>query len=381
MSLPNIPVFRPSITEEEIAAVAEVLRSGWLGQGPRSEQFQQEFARFSGVPYAVGVNSCTAALHLALSCLGVGKGDAVVVPALTFVSTAHVVIYQNAQPILADVDPVTLCLRVQDVEKVITPKTRAIIVVHYGGQPARLSELVQFCTERKIHLIEDCAHACGASYYQKPVGGWGDAGCFSFQAIKNLTTGDGGMLTLRDKRLAKIAHQEAWLGISSSTWERVEGAEKMYSWEYAIDRIGYKYHMNDIMAAIGLVQLKRLPEMNGRRREIAGRYHEAFAGLGWLDVPREMTNTVRSWWNYPIRVPAEHRTRLVDHMRSQGISVGVHYKPLHLQECYKYLHAHVPVTDREWERLVSLPIFPDLTDDQQQMVINAVGQFGRTHGL
>ncbi len=381
MSLPNIPVFRPSITEEEIAAVAEVLRSGWLGQGPRTEQFQQEFAKFSGVPYAVGVNSCTAALHLALSALGVGKGDAVVVPALTFVSTAHVVIYQNAQPILADVDPVTLCLRVQDVEKVITPKTKAIIVVHYGGQPARLSELVQFCADRKLHLIEDCAHACGASYYQKPVGGWGDAGCFSFQAIKNLTTGDGGMLTLRDKRLAKIAHQEAWLGISSSTWERVEGEKKMYSWEYAIDRIGYKYHMNDIMAAIGLVQLGRLPEMNGRRREIAGDYNSALAGMGWLELPREMTNTVRSWWNYPIRVPAEHRGRLVDHMRSLGISVGVHYKPVHLQECYKYLHAHVPVTDREWERLISLPVYADMTGDEQQRVVEAIIGFGRKHSI
>lgn len=375
----TIPVFRPSITELEIEAVNEVLRSGWLGQGPRTAEFEKAFADYCSVSHAVGVNSCTAALHLALLVAGVEAGDEVILPSFTFVSTAHAISYCGAIPVMADVNHDTLCMGARHVEPLITDKTRMVMVVHYGGQPAEMQELVELCKKHNLVLVEDCAHACGATYQGKPVGGIGDIGCFSFQAIKNLTTGDGGMLTTNNREWAERAHKLAWLGISSSTWQRVGGEKKIYSWEYAIDEVGYKYHINDIASAIGLVQLQRIEELNTGRERIADRYYIELSVLDWVELPVESSGTKRSWWNYPIRVPARHREALVEFLLDCGISVGVHYKPLHLQNCYHHLPANVPVTEAEWERLISLPIFLGLTEDEQSLVIDSLKKYESLH--
>ena len=250
-----IQVFKPSMTQEEIDAVAEVLRSGWIGLGPKTAEFEKKFAEFVGTTYAVAVNSCTAALDLALKLLDVNHGHEVIVPTMTFVSTAHCVAYRLAMPVFADVDPHTLSMDLDDVRRKITSRTRAIIPVHYSGRPIDLDALKEIAGE--IPIIEDCAHATGARYKGRSVGSIGDIGCFSFHAVKNLAMGDGGALTLNSEPWMQRSKRLRWLGIDKGTWDRT-ATDKSYWWQYFVDEIGLKCHLNDIAAAIGLVQLRRL---------------------------------------------------------------------------------------------------------------------------
>jgi perosamine synthetase len=274
-----IQVFKPSMTQEEIDAVTEVLQSGWIGLGPKTAEFEEKFAEFVGTTFAVAVNSCTAALDLALKLLDVNHGHEVIVPTMTFVSTAHCVAYRLAMPIFADVDPHTLSIDLEDVRRKITSRTRAIIPVHYSGRPIDLDALKEIAGG--IPIIEDCAHATGARYKGRSVGSIGDIGCFSFHAVKNLAMGDGGALTLNDQQWMERCKRLRWLGIDKGTWDRT-AVDKSYWWQYFVDEIGLKCHLNDIAAAIGLVQLRRLQAMNARRREIARQYTEAFSQYDFI---------------------------------------------------------------------------------------------------
>lgn len=370
-----IPVLKPSITEAEIAAVAEVMRSGWLGLGPKTAEFEQQFARKVGSPYCVGLNSGTAALHLATAILHLQPGDEVIVTPMTFVSTAHVISYCGAKPVFTDILPDTLNLDPADVAARITPKTRAIIAVDLAGHPADLDELQTLAREHGLAFIEDAAHACGATYKGQPIGTVAPLTCFSFHAVKNLTCGEGGAITCANDQQDQWLRQMRWLGISKDTWGRTEGAAS-YKWEYQVNEIGFKYHMNDIAAAIGLVQLQRLASLNAARRRIAQRYHEAFRDLEWLTLPVERPYVQSAWHLYQVKLPDEtRRDQLVRYLTEHGIASGVHYIPIHLQPCYRRLGAVCPVAAKTWRRMLSLPLFPDLKAAQQEKIIAVVRAF------
>ena len=348
-----IPLLQPSVTGAEGAAVMEVLKSHWWGQGAVVAKFERELADRYGYAHCITTNSATAALHLALVVSGVGPGDEVIVPALTFVSTGLAPLYVGATPVLADVNADTLCIDWECAMALVTGRTAAIIPVDYAGYPAYPERMRGF-----MPIIQDAAHSCGGI-------GYADLVCFSFHPVKNLATGDGGAILTNSDEQAERLRALRWCGIDRSTWER---SEKRYGWDYDIAEAGYKYHWNDIQAAIGLVQLGRLDEMNERRREIAGRYCEELQDIAELP-PDDPSHT---WHLFPIRVDADKRDSLIDYLLAHDISAGVHYKPL---THYPMFSGDVPVTEREWLRLVSLPIFLDMTDAQQALVIACIKEW------
>lgn len=367
----NIPVLKPSCTDAEIEAVTEVLRSGWWGMGLKVAQLEEKFARFTAARYAISLNSATAALHLALKVANVNGGE-VISPALTFVSTNHAVLYNNARPVFADVQPDTLTLDPDDVLGKITPRTRAIIAVDYAGHPADMQALMDIAHTHNLIVIEDAAHAAGASYRARPVGCIADLTCFSFHAVKNIAAGDGGMVTTFNRFWKERIERLRWLGIDKSTHERSTAG---YAWEYDVTELGFKCHMNDLAAALALVQLDRLEETNARRREIATLYTHNLDDLDWLHLPVELPGVCSSWHLYPVRL--DRRDDLADFLKVLGISTGVHYKPSHLYELYAPYRARLPVTEREWTRLLSLPIHPDMSDADVYRVIEGIRAFGR----
>jgi perosamine synthetase len=368
-----IPIFRPSMGEEEAMAVEEVLRSGWIGLGPKVEEFEHRFASYIGTRYAVALNSCTAALHLALKALEITSREVVTTP-ITFVSTAHAALYTGNIPVFADIEADTVNIDPSEIRRQVTGKTGAVIPVHYGGHPCEMDEIREIAWEHGLPVIEDAAHACGATYRGKRCGSLGTMGCFSFHAVKNLATGDGGMITTDDPAIYQKLMKLRWLGISRSTYER---DNRGYVWDYDVEYVGFKDHMNDITAAIGIVQLEKLEGANAKRREIVHRYNEAFSDLGWLETPVERQYVRSSFHNYALKVKRGDRNRLIAHLADHGISAGVHYKPLYLHTSYRRLGigGNCPVSDRVWQQLVILPLFPDLRDDEQEFIISRVKDF------
>ncbi len=359
-----IKLLSPSVSEKEIRSFVKVLRSGWWGPGPITERFEQEFAKFVGAKYAVAVNSCTAALHLCLKVIYNSskiKNGEVIAPALTFVSSAGVALYEGLKVIFADINEQTLTLDPADVQRKINQKTVAVIPVHYGGNLA----VIDYA--EKIPVIEDCAHAAGTI----SAGIKGVAACWSFHPVKNIATGDGGMITTDDRKLYEKVKRLRWFGISATTHERLE---RGYNWEYDIEEFGYKYNPNDINSAIGLVQLKRIRELNRKRRVIAQKYLNELKNL-----PLRLPPDSGSWHLFVIRVEAKWRNKIIEFLRTRGISSGVHYKPLYK---YKFFNWNIkdkdkglPVTEKAWQEIISLPIYPDLTVRQQEAVIKALKKF------
>jgi perosamine synthetase len=346
-----IPIYRPYYDEREEAAVAEVLRSGWIGLGPKTEEFELRFSELVGARYAVAMNSATAALHVALKLLDVGPDDEVIAPTLTFVATAMVARLEGAKPVLCDVDQASLCLDPRDASRRRTSRTRAVIPVLYGGRVVDDPSL-------GVPAIYDCAHAVGSNF---------DAGgklcCWSFHAVKNVSTGEGGMLTTDDEELYRRACRLRWLGIDKSTWHDVG---RSYKWEYQIEEVGFKYHLNDIAAALGIVQLEKLDEMQAIRHRLVRQYLEELSDVPGIDLPAYDPDS--SWHLFVIRTP--HRNELSLYLEERGISTTVHYKPIHL---YPMFHeASLPVAEAEWVRLLSLPLFPSLTSDQVSEICAAV---------
>lgn len=379
-----IPLFKPSLGEEELQALRDPFQTGWIGLGPKTTEFEEKFADFVGAKHAVALNSATAALHLALAAFKIGQGDEVLVPALTFVSTAHAVEYVGATPVFVDVSPDTLCIDVEDMARKIGERTRAIIPVHYAGHPCEMDDVLGLARDNGLLVIEDAAHACGAEYKGRMIGSIGDATCFSFQAVKNLATGDGGMVTTSHLEIVRPLNRLRWVGIDKSTWERTEdallqletGVSKYatYSWYYEVHELGFKYHMNDIAATIGLVQLGKLAKANDRRRKIVERYDESFRKIEWLEslVVREYVRSAHHCYV----IKTSFRDQLNLYLKERGIATGVHYMPVHLHPYYQRRYeARVPVSERLWTRLLSLPLFPDLTEEQVDYVIRSVASF------
>lgn len=348
-----IPVFRPYYDEREEQAVAEVLRSGWIGLGPRTEEFEQRFAERVGSRYAVALNSCTAALHIALQLVGVGPGDEVLVPTLTFVSTAMAANYLGAAPVFCDIDAETLSLDHADARARRTYRAKAVVPVLYGGRPIPDADI-------DVPAVYDCAHAMGSSFDAS-----GRLCCWSFHAVKNLAVGDGGMITTDDEDFYRRAVRLRWLGIDKSTWDRTN-VEQKYWWEYRVEEVGYKAHLNDIAAALGIVQLAKLAEMQELRHRLVRQYLEELASVPGVTLPDYDRDS--SWHLFVIRV--EQRDELALYLQEHGISTGVHYKPVHLYPLYRKYP--LPVAEREWRRLLTLPLFPALTSADVSMICERI---------
>ena len=384
----GIPVFRPGFGREEIEALTEVFHSGWIGPGPRAEKFERRFADFVGVRYAVSVTSCTAALHLSLKALGLGPGDEVLVPSLTFVSTAHAAVFCGCDVRFVDVESETGCMDPDDLAAKISSRSRAVIPVHYGGHPCRMNEIWALASRHGLFVVEDAAHACGAKFQGNPVGGLEPttATCFSFNALKNLSTGDGGMITTNSSELAETARRLRWMGINKNTFERTTtpdpggetGRESdpvpKYEWYYEVNELGFKYIMNDVAAALGLVQLEKLGRATQIRRDMAQRYAEGLGALDWLELPIERDDVRSAWHLYAIRTSLQEPLR--KHLQSAGVATSVHYYPLHLQPFYRRKSGvSLPVTERLARELVTLPFHPNLTMDEIDRTIAEIRTF------
>lgn len=368
-----IPLFKPDLGKEEEQEVVKALRSNWIGNGPKTLEFEKRFLAFIGSRYGVATNSASAALHLALISSGVKEGDEVITPSLTFVATNHPILMLGAVPVFCDVEYDTLCANVDDIRRKISEKTKAIIVVHYGGHPVDLRTLVSLCKIKKIKLIEDCAHASGSYYRGRHVGTFGDFGCFSFAAIKNLTTGDGGMIVGKNKRMIEKARSIAWSGISQSTWERSKG--KKLKWQYIVNSVGWKYQMNDIAASIGLSQLAKLNKNNKKREKIVERYNKKLKGVSWIELPVIKKYARSSFHNYVIKVAEKNRDHLSNYLSEKGIATSVHYMPSHMYKIYSSFSAKVPVTNKVWKKILLLPVFPSLKISEQDYIIKNIKSF------
>jgi perosamine synthetase len=380
-----IPFHRPSIGLEEKEAVCKVLESRWLTTGPVTQQFEREFAAFVGAKYALAVNSCTAALHLALDAAGVAEGDEVLVPSYTFTATAEVVTYLGARPVLCDCAPGGFNIDPADAERRITDKTKAIIPVHIAGEPCDLTALNQLATKYNLHLIEDAAHALPASHEGRRIGSISEFTAFSFYATKTITTGEGGMLTTDNEEYARRAAVMRLHGISGDAWKRYSAEG---SWYYEVVDAGYKDNMPDLLAALGLAQLKKAESFHQRRCEIADRYLRAFSEMNELEMPPETADPAsHSWHLFILRLRPElltiSRNEFITELKSAGIGTSVHFIPLNLhpfyQHHYGYAQGDMPYAEDAYSRCLSLPIYPDMTDAEVTRVISSVQKIVVNH--
>ena len=368
---PFVPFARPDIGDAEVDAVTAVLRSGWLTTGERAHEFEKRFAEFVGAKHAVALSSCTAALHLALEAAGVKSGDEVIVPDYTFAATAEVVMYFGAKPAIVDVDARTLNIDPQRIAEKISAKTKAIIPVHIGGFPADLDAIRAVAGE--IPIIEDAAHTLPTKYKGRMIGTIGDITCFSFYATKTITTGEGGMLCTDNDDYAKRVRVMALHGISHDAWNRYRAEG---SWYYEVVAPGFKYNMTDVAAALGLAQLAKVNAMRDRRQEIAEQYDAAFADDERFDLPARDDPRDHTWHLYPLRLNGLDRAKFIAAMRENNVGTSVHFIPLHRHPFYRdqfgLTDADFPVSTREYEREVSIPIYSLMSDSEVVRVIEAV---------
>ncbi len=368
-ALPFLPFALPEIGEEEIAEVVDTLRSGWLTTGPKTKRFEDDFAAFLGQPglHCMAVNSATAGLHLALEALGIGPGDEVITTTHTFTSTAEVVRYLGADVVLVDIDPATLCIDPKLVEAAITPRTKAIVPVHYGGRAADMAAILGIALAHGLKVVEDAAHALPATCGGQLVGTLGsDTTVFSFYANKTITTGEGGMVVTRDASLAKRIRTMRLHGMSRDAFDRFTA--KVPSWYYEIVAPGFKYNLTDIASALGIHQLRRARAFQQRRSEIAAAYGEALHGLPLTPPPEAAGADLHAWHLYVVRLTDEapiERDAFIESLYASGIGCSVHYIPLHQQpywrDRYGLSASQFPHSQRAYERLVSLPIYTRMT--------------------
>ncbi len=372
----EIPFHKPYINGEEEKEVIDSLRKGWLTMGKKTVEFEKEFGNYIGAKNAVAVNSCTAALHLALRCIGLKEGDEVLVPSVTFVATAEVVGYFGARPVLVDVERDTHLIDLRDLEKKITERTKAIIPVHYSGQPADMDEIIEIARNHNLYVVEDAAHALPSSYRGRRIGTIGDLTAFSFYATKTLTTGEGGMITTDNDKWAEKIRVLRLHGISKDAWKRYT---KEGSWEYDVLENGYKYNMTDINAALGLAQLKKVEWMWREREKIANMYNETFKDYDELILYKIKPDRITSWHLYPLKLNLEslkiNRNQFIEELKRRGIGTSVHFIPLYRFSYYKklgYRAEDFPNSEWIFERVVSLPIFPGIKKEEVEYVIENV---------
>jgi len=382
-----LPFSLPLIENDEIEEVVETLRSGWITTGPKTKKFEEEFRKYIGCKHVIAVNSCTAALHLALEAIGLREGDEVITSPMTFAATAEVIRYFNAKPVFVDIDSTTMNIDPEKIEDYLSScmnshssLPKAIIPVHYAGYPCDMDRIFQIAERYNLRVIEDAAHALPSFYKGKLVGTMGDLTCFSFYATKNITTAEGGMIATDNDEWAERMRIMSLHGISKDAWKRytAEG-----NWYYEIIAPGYKYNLTDIAAALGIAQLKKIDALWKRRTQIADMYNGAFKRLPELDGPlggEDEEQTRHSWHLYVIRLNLQRlqidRNRFIEELKRKGIGTSVHFIPLHMhpyyRETYGYESDDFPVAYETFKRIISLPIYPKMTDIDVERVIEAV---------
>lgn len=370
----NIRLFKPSLGEEELQAIKEAFDRSWVGLGPKVNEFEEEWAKFTGAKVAIGLNSATAALHLALACFNFPKGKKVLVPSLTFSATASAVLYNGLVPVFVDSDPETLGISLDDLEQKYDKNCVAVMPVHYAGHPVAMEKLMPWARERGLKVIEDCAHTSGALYKGKALGTWGDIGCYSFEEKKLMTTGDGGMMVTNNPELFKDVKAMRWVGIDKDNWKTAQAYTNAnhdaLHWFYELNVLGYKYNMNDLAASIGLVQLKKLPAMNARRSEIIQMYMDGLKGVSGIKslLPFEPQKYVYQMFG----IRAEKRDELMIYLKSKGIATGCHYTPLSIQPLFMPYGQNCPYIETEANKFITLPLHADLTNEEVDYIIKTI---------
>jgi len=370
----NIRLFKPSFGEEELDAVKEAFERSWVGLGPKVSEFEEKWRQFIGCEMAVALNSATAALHLALACFRFEEGKKVLVPSLTFASTATAILYNRLIPVFVDSDPVTLTLSLEDLERKYDRECVAVMPVHYAGHPVPMEKLVPWARARGLKIIEDCAHTTGGIYKDKALGRWGDIGCYSFEEKKCMTTGDGGMMVTDDPELFKDVKAMRWVGIDKDNWKTaqkyLEKDKDARHWYYELNVLGYKYNMNDLAASIGLVQLKKLPGFNLKRSTIIRQYINGINNLRNIEPLLPFEPEVYPYQMFGIR--CDKRDDMMIYLKSKGIATGCHYTPLSVQPLFSKWGRNCPFIETENLRFITLPLHPDLTENEVEYIIETI---------
>ena len=380
----KIRLVRPYTGEEELKKLKDVMDRAWLGRGPLCKEFEEKWNVFLGTKASTAVNSGTAALHLAVLAFKFPKGKKVLVPAMTFCSTANAAIYCGLEPVFVDVDENTLSIDIEDVKRKYSEDCVAIIPVHFGGHPAKMDELVPYAHKKGMKVISDCAHATGGVYKGKKIGTWADISCFSFQEKKILVTGDGGMISSNDPELIEPLRAIKEVGMTTDTYSRYESErsgetnDDPMHWYYEVRELGYKYNMCDVIAAIGIAQLEKIEYLIKNRIETLKKYLEGIKNCAVVKpaFPYDMSTP---YYDFMVRLPdKETRNRFIVSMQRQGISTGIHTMPVPYLPYYRKFKADVPTAMRIWEQYVVLPFFVDMTNEQIQRVIDAIVKFDKS---
>ncbi len=370
------------IGEEEIEAVLNVLKSKWLSMGEVTRRFEEEFSKYLETKYAFAVSSGTAALHIACRVAGVGQGDEVIVPSLTFVATANVVIYCGAKPVFADITSEDdLTVSPDDIAEKVSERTKAVIVVHYAGYPCDMKGIIEVAEDHGLKVIEDCAHAVGAEYMGKKCGNLGDFGCFSFFANKNLVTGEGGMVVTNDDSAAEMIRLLRSHGMTTLTWDRYRG----HAYTYDVVELGYNYRISEIESALGIVQLRKLERNNEKRRMLTERYRRHLKDVP-VEIPFKRYRGKPSYHIFPILLPDDvDRFEFMSFLKSKGVQTSIHYRPVHLFTYYRRLFGYregtLPVTEEVARRIVTLPLHPLMDEGDVEYVCNAIREFFDEGGM
>lgn len=372
-----LPFHQSSIGDEEVKEIVQTLNSGWLTTGPKTKLFEKAFADYIGCKHAIGLNSCTAALHLSVVVSGISSGDEVITSPITFPATTNVIVHQNAKPVFVDIEPETLNINCSEIESKINDKTKAILPVHFAGHPCDMDTIMSLAQKHNLPVIEDAAHAVESKYHGKKIGNIGNFTAFSFYATKNITTGEGGMLTTNDDKLADKLRILSLHGISKNAWKRY-GKDGFQHWELLMP--GYKYNMFDIQASLGIHQIKKVESFLSRRVQIVKKYNESFEKIEEIQLLKPKSNIKHAHHLYIIVIKTENlkvsRDEVLSEIQKKGIGVAVHFRSLHLQPFFKqhfnYKKGMFPQAEYLSDRVISLPLYPKMTDEDVSRVIETV---------
>lgn len=377
----KVRLFKPCVGSEELEAIQGAFSRAWLGLGEKVYEFESAWSSYIGAKSSIGVNSGTAALHMALAAYRFPRGKKVLVPTMTFIASAVAAVYNGLDPIFVDIDEETLGMDIEDMERKITPDTVAVVAVHMGGHPLPMERINDVARKYNLKVIEDCAHCAGGEYNGKKLGTWGDIGCFSFEEKKGMTTGDGGMMSSDDVELMEYIKPMRWVGIDKDTWKRedqyYDAGISSKHWYYDINLVGYKYNMNDLCASIGLAQLPKLDTFNANKRRAIKRYID---GLSSARTVRPLlpydTEGNSAYWIMGVR--AQKRDDLILHLKKHDIATSVHYTPLTMQPLFRDHTEPVPVAEKVYDEMLTLPLYADISDEEVDYVVENILAFDKT---